>query len=95
MYRAVYAYGLEPEEQATPTGHFICTPVERFLKKLTDLPELEMALEKVKVSLTPEDTAALLRALPLCVGDGVCDRAMAEKDGSGIEPRIFRGDPHL
>ncbi len=88
MYRAAYAYGLENGENTTPTGHFIRTLVEKFLKKLTDLPELEMVREKVKVSLTPEDVEALLRAVPFALGTEYVTAPWLKKMIRGLN-RVF------
>ena len=68
-YRALYQLGFaETSEHMTASGRFLSLVAESFLEALTNLPELEVAREKIQVGLPLEQKEALLFAVPFAIG---------------------------
>ena len=68
-YRALYQMGFEEKmENLTASGGFLHLLSDSFLKRLTSLPELELAREKVELKLSAEDVEALMKAVPFAIG---------------------------
>ena len=68
MYGTMYSYGLSDVKDATAAGRYIRKLTDTFLRKLTDLPELELLRDRIRISLTREDTEKLLQAVPFVLG---------------------------
>lgn len=68
-YPALYRLGLggRPEE-AAPSEMFLYQVSKTFFEQLTDMPELELARENIKVALTDEVSERLLLAVPFMIG---------------------------
>lgn len=68
-YPALYRLGLgaRPEE-AAPSEMFLYQVSKMFFEQLTDMPELELARENIKVALTDEVSERLLLAVPFMIG---------------------------
>lgn len=68
-YPALYRLGLgaRPEE-AAPSEMFLYQVSKTFFEQLTDMPELELARENIKVVLTDEVSERLLLAVPFMIG---------------------------
>ena len=68
-YRALYQLGLgDKRADRSPSGAFLYLLSDTFFKKLTDLPDLELARENAAPVLCQEDLDALLRAVPFAIG---------------------------
>lgn len=67
-YEALYRYGMESVEAGSNTAAYLKKIVNTFLKKLTQLPELEILREKAEAVLEKEDEEKLLLALPFAIG---------------------------
>lgn len=66
---SLYRLGLQGEqEDLTPSGAFLYQVSKAFFRKLTDLPELELAREKAEVTLDQQTAEELLRAVPFVIG---------------------------
>lgn len=88
MYAAVYAYGMERRMDSSVVSGYLYKLVDFFLRKLTDLPELEMLRQKVKIQLTAEDIEQLLRALPFALGAEYVDARWLKKMMQGLN-KVF------
>ncbi len=68
-YRALYQMGFEEKPAGlTAAGNFLYLVSGAFLHRLTDMPEMELAREKIEVEPSAEDTEALLKAVPFAIG---------------------------
>jgi len=68
-YYALYQMGFEEKmENLTVAGGFLHLVSDVFLKRLTSLPELELAREKVDLKASAEDVDALMKAVPFAIG---------------------------
>ena len=67
-YEAMYQYGMNDVEAGTASAVFVKSIVRLFLKKLTNLPELELVREKAVAQLTKEDSEQLILTLPFVIG---------------------------
>lgn len=68
-FPALYQMGLEGRpKDANPSEDFLYQVVTTFFQRLTDLPELEVAREKIKVALTDEIAEELLWTVPFAIG---------------------------
>ncbi len=68
-YHALYQMGFEEKrENLTAAEGFLHLLSDTFLKRLTSLPELELAREKVELKAPAEDVEALLKAVPFAIG---------------------------
>ncbi|HBA46744.1 MAG TPA: ATP-dependent helicase [Lachnospiraceae bacterium] len=68
-YYALYQMGFEEKtENLTASAGFLRLVSDLFLKRLTSLPELELAREKVALKPLPEDVDSLLKAVPFAIG---------------------------
>lgn len=68
-YHALYQMGFEEKrEHLTATEGFLRLLSDTFLKRLTSLPELELAREKVELKVPAEDVETLLKAVPFAIG---------------------------
>lgn len=66
---ALYRLGLQGgQEDLTASGAFLYQVSKAFFRKLTDLPELELAREKAEVILDQQTAEELLRAVPFVIG---------------------------
>ena len=90
MFAAIYAYGLDSTPDTSAVGTYIRKLTETFLKKLTDLPELETARDKVKVVLTDADTERLLQAVPFALGAEVVTKKWLKTVFRGLNQTFSR-----
>ena len=90
MYSAIYAYGLDDIPDHSSVGTYIRKLTETFLRKLTDLPELEMAREKAKVVLSDEDTERLLQGVPFAIGAEYVNKAWLKMLFKGLNATFSR-----
>ncbi len=68
-FRTLYQLGLKGRPgEMSPTEGFLYQVASAFLQRLTDLPELELSRENVKVTLTEEAAEELLWAVPFAIG---------------------------
>lgn len=68
-YYALYQMGFEEKRSnLTASGGFLHLVSDLFLKRLTGLPELELAREKVELKPSAEDVDMLLKAVPFAIG---------------------------
>lgn len=67
--QALYQLGLSGgRETASASVAFLFLVADTYLKRLTDLPDLELLRHEAQVTLTDEDGDALLRAVPFALG---------------------------
>ena len=79
-WAALYNLGLgERPEEMTPSALYLFTVTEAFFRALTSLPELELAREKARVSLSDEEAARLLRSVPFAAGSEYVSQAWLER----------------
>lgn len=79
-YVALFAMGFEGRRaKDSATLAFLRRVSEEFLRTLTDLPELEIAREEVKVLPSEETIEALLLAVPFGIGTEYIDGAWIRK----------------
>ena len=75
-FRTLYFLGLrETTESLGQAERFLYLVSTAFFGKLTDIPELEIARERVNVELDTEDCESLLQSLPFSVGTEYVDEA--------------------
>lgn len=68
-YRALYQMGFEEKAaNLTATGNFLYQVSNAFLKKLTAMPELEIARSSIELSVSGEELEDLLKAVPFAIG---------------------------
>ena len=68
-YLKLYYFGAGPRpEKLTSTASYLYLVASSFFRSLTDLPELEIARDKAKVKLNPEQMDYLLSAAPFGLG---------------------------
>ena len=68
-YTKLYFFGAGPRpDQLTTSTSYLYLVASSFFRALTDLPELEIAREKAKAKLTPEQMDYLLSAAPFGLG---------------------------
>ncbi len=68
-YKALYNMGLTGKPQgSSASASFLYLIADKFFKKLTSLPELEIAREDAKVSLTDDECFDLLESAPFAPG---------------------------
>ncbi|MDO4983470.1 MAG: DEAD/DEAH box helicase [Eubacteriales bacterium] len=90
MAAAIYAYGLDSTPDSSAVGTYMRKMVGTFLKKLTDLPELETAREKAKIELTDSDIDSLLHAVPFAIGSEYVTKAWLKKLFKGLNRTFSR-----
>lgn len=68
-YYALYQMGFEEnQENISPSAGFMRFLSETFFKLLTDLPELELVRDKVKLDLSADTLDTLQKAVPFVIG---------------------------
>lgn len=68
-YRSLYQLGISGKaEDVSASAGFLYQVAAKFFSQLTDLPELELARESAKVSLSDEAAEELLSAVPFVIG---------------------------
>ena len=73
-FRTLYFLGLrETPESIGQTERFLYLVASAFFRKLTDIPELEIARERVNVAPNAEDCEKLLQSLPYSIGTEYVD----------------------
>ncbi len=87
---AIYAYGLDSTPDNSAVGMYIRKLTETFLKKLTDLPELETAREKSKITLSDSDLEKLLQAVPFALGAEYVTKSWLKKIFKGLNQTFSR-----
>ncbi len=74
-YRALYRMGFENKPAGTnPSEEFMYRVAEAFFEALTDIPELELAREKVKVKPSEDIIEKILGITPFAIGSEFIDR---------------------
>lgn len=72
---ALYQAGLdELPQDASPTHLYLCQVAKAFFAELTDIPEIEIARQRVQVPLSDAVAERLLRAVPFAIGSEYIDR---------------------
>ena len=88
-YKALYRMGLEDKTvHANPSEEFLHRVAEAFFEELTDIPELELAREKVKVKPSDDITEKLLGMTPFALGAEFIDRQWIKKIFKKLE-KVF------
>ncbi len=88
--RRLYEFGAGPRQNGmTPTASYLYLVSSSFFAALTELPELELAREKVKVSISREKMEYLLDAVPYGIGSENVTAAWIRSLYSGFM-KIFR-----
>jgi len=79
-YQLLYNMGLnEAENTADSTERYLHLVSAAFFQQLMDLPELELARENVRITVSEESETALLQAVPFAIGSQYVDRAWLQK----------------
>lgn len=79
-YKALYRMGFEDKTAHTnPSEEFLHRVAEAFFEELTDIPELELAREKVKVKPSDDIIEKLLGMVPFALGSEFIDRQWIKK----------------
>lgn len=74
-YEALYRMGFENKPAGTsPSEEFMYRVAEAFFEALTDIPELELAREKVKVKPSDDIIEKILGITPFAIGSEFIDR---------------------
>lgn len=75
-YQALFQLGFEEEDRSeSPSFAFLHILASRFLKSLTDLPDLEVARDQILVELQDEDYDFLMGMVPFAIGSENINRA--------------------
>ena len=78
-YTSIYEYGLDAVEAESISALFVKKLVKTFLKKLTQLPELEILRENSVVTFTKQEKEQLLEAVPFALGTEYVTEAWLER----------------
>ncbi|MCI8639911.1 MAG: hypothetical protein HFG41_12450 [Coprococcus sp.] len=75
----VSAWTSRPAGGKSPSEGFLYQIADAFFQRLTDLPELELSREKVKVTLTEDVLEELLWAVPFAIGAEYITKKWSQK----------------
>lgn len=88
-YEALYRMGFENKPAGiNPSEEFMYRVAEAFFEALTDIPELELAREKVKVKPSEDIIEKLLGITPFAIGSEFIDRQWIKKIFKKLE-KVF------
>ncbi len=88
-YRALYRMGFENKPVNTnPSEEFMYRVAEAFFEALTDIPELELAREKVKVAPSGDIIEKILGITPFAIGSEFIDKSWIKRIFKKLE-KVF------
>lgn len=91
-YQVLYDMGLNrTQDNADSVEHYLGLVAVTFFQQLMDMPEIELARESVQVTLSEENEASLLQAVPFAIGTQYIDQKWLQRQFDELT-KIFAGE---